>query len=349
MISGTKHANELAACPPFSAAELKNAQTGETFGFGFRHVLGACMHCALWTRLDILTACLVLAQYQAAPGLLHFRALKHLAGYLRLHPDLPMTFNRSSIEKEVSAINFELLDPELKSHAGVAFIEIIPATVNMSHESDPEGFTSCDNLFQSFEPYQSEANINVASLLAEVNRLSPPVTECLVDANLPGGLYERMATTGGSVEMGGTTVIQVASKQTTMVYNSTEAELDAASFLGKIIGWLVLFMSDLGLPFQGPIPIAKDNAATRIIAHAGKITRNVRHVAIKTLGLQGLVRNGIAVFNSIGTAFNRSDHFTKPLPFPAFRDHITKMMGVRFFTREHGIYTARRNQEEKDG
>jgi hypothetical protein len=34
----------------------------------------------------------VLAQYQAALGLLHFCALKHLVGYLHLHPDLPMTF-----------------------------------------------------------------------------------------------------------------------------------------------------------------------------------------------------------------------------------------------------------------
>ena len=48
---------------------------------------------------------------------------------------------------------------------------------------------------------------------------------------------------------------------------------------------------------QGPIPIAEDNAATLIIAHSGKITRNVRHVAIKTLALQGLVRTKIAIFN----------------------------------------------------
>jgi hypothetical protein len=72
-----------------------------------------------------------------------------------------------------------------------------------------------------------------------------------------------MATTGGSIEMGGTTAIQVASKQTTMAHNSTEDEIGAASFLGKIFRWLVLFMSDLGLPFQGPLPIAKDNAAGR--------------------------------------------------------------------------------------
>jgi hypothetical protein len=112
MLSGTDHANELAACTPFTPIELRTAQTGKTYGFVFRHVLGACMHCALWTRLDILTACLVLAQYQASPGNLHFRALKHLVGYLRLHPDIPLSFNRATTVKEVSAINFELLDPD---------------------------------------------------------------------------------------------------------------------------------------------------------------------------------------------------------------------------------------------
>jgi hypothetical protein len=68
----------------------------------------------LWTRLDILTACLTLAQDQAAPGELHFRALKHLVGYLQLHPDIPQTFNRATVVKEVSAFNYELLEPDQK-------------------------------------------------------------------------------------------------------------------------------------------------------------------------------------------------------------------------------------------
>jgi hypothetical protein len=115
-----------------------------------------------------------------------------------------------------------------------------------------------------------EGNQEATTIMGQVNHLAPPVTECLVNANLPGGgLYERMATTGGSIEMSGTTIIQIAAKQTTMAVNS-----HAESFLGKILRWLVLFMSDLGLPFQGPIPIAEDNAATRIIAHSGKTYHN---------------------------------------------------------------------------
>jgi hypothetical protein len=105
-------------------------------------------------------------------------------------------------------------------------------------------------------------------------------------------------------------------------------------------------MSDIELPFQGPIPTAEDSAATRIIAHSGKVTRNVRHVASQTLALQSLVRNEVAVFNAIGTDNNRADSFTKPLPYPAFRNHIVAMMGVRFLTQAHAILTAQRNAED---
>ena len=140
--------------------------------------------------------------------------------------------------------------------------------------------------------------------------------------------------------------IHMCPKQMTMVENSTEAKIAAAAFFGRILCWLVLFMSNLGLPFQGPIPTAKDNVATRIIAYSGKITCNVRHVTIKALALQGLVHNKIAVFNAIGTATNCSDHFTILLPYPAFREHIVFMMGVHFSTRLHAMLSEQRNHKE---
>ena len=105
-------------------------------------------------------------------------------------------------------------------------------------------------------------------------------------------------------------------------------------------------MSDLGLPFQGAIPVAEDTAVTRIIAHSGKVTRNVRHIAIQTLSLQALVRNQVVIFTAIGSAKNRSDHFTKPLPFPAFSEHIPQMMGLRFLTMEHVKCMITRNRED---
>jgi hypothetical protein len=52
MIAGTKYGNNLAACTPYMSDELAIAQK-QTFGFGYHHILGGCMHCALWTHLDI--------------------------------------------------------------------------------------------------------------------------------------------------------------------------------------------------------------------------------------------------------------------------------------------------------
>jgi hypothetical protein len=63
MIAGPEHGNNLAACTPYMPDELAIAQK-QTLGFRNCHILGGCMHCTLWTRLDILAACLVLAQYQ---------------------------------------------------------------------------------------------------------------------------------------------------------------------------------------------------------------------------------------------------------------------------------------------
>jgi hypothetical protein len=55
----------------------------------------------------------------------------------------------------------------------LAFVEVILATYNSSHDSNPEGFTSCDTLFQSLDPILNGSTtydaINVASLLADVN------------------------------------------------------------------------------------------------------------------------------------------------------------------------------------
>jgi hypothetical protein len=81
--------------------------------------------------------------------------------------------------------------------------------------------------------------------------------------------------------------------------NTTKAEMTAGNHLGKALCWLHLFMDDLGLAFDGPIPVAEDNAATRIIAHTGKLTHNVNLIAFKTISLQTLVRERISLCSEL--------------------------------------------------
>ena len=87
----------------------------------------------------------------------------------------------------------------------------------------------------------------------------------------------------------GTAIGYICRKQQTLVENSTVAEIFGAMEMGKFLQWLQLFMLDLGVPYHGPISIAENNNAMQMIAHGGKVTQNVQHVAVQTLALQRLV------------------------------------------------------------
>jgi hypothetical protein len=143
-------------------------------------------------------------------------------------------------------------------------------------------------------------------------------------------------------------VITICEKEGTMSDNSTIDKIGAANLTVKSIPWLKLCMQDIGLLSDGPIPVAEDKAATRIIAHAGKTTKNVQHVSIQTLNLQHWVRNLIVYFRQVETAKNQSDHFTKALPLAALREHCSTMMGLRFITKQHAELVKKcRSQEEE--
>jgi hypothetical protein len=79
MKAGSKYAELLARIPPLSDADLLAKES--SVGFKYRSVLGACVHLAIWTRLDIILAYVCLAKFQTNTGHEHFEALKHLIGY----------------------------------------------------------------------------------------------------------------------------------------------------------------------------------------------------------------------------------------------------------------------------
>jgi hypothetical protein len=214
-----------------------------------------------------------------------------------------------------------------------ATIKVVPpyqsAKESMIHESSSE---------------KIDPNVFVPNTIADTS-IGPdsqaPYTESFVDANLPGGIFEKTPYLGFAISMSGTCVYPFCRKCNTAMENMTEAEMTAGNHLGKGLRWLHLFMDDLGLAFDGPIPVAEDNAATRIITHTGKLTRNVRHIVLKTISIQTLVREGIAIFCAIGSANNRADHFTKALPLHPLREHCCHLMGLRFITTHHAAAVAR--------
>ena len=94
-------------------------------------------------------------------------------------------------------------------------------------------------------------------------------------------------------------------------------------------------MADIGLPYRTAIVVGEDNEAVRQIGHAGKVTRNVRHVVIQTAALQQDIASMKLALRRVGSSDNRSDHFTKFLPLVPFWTHTNAMMGTRHLTRRH--------------
>jgi hypothetical protein len=302
MKSGTAYAESLARADPLYSKGLKQATI--EFGFESRSVLCSCMHLALWSRLDLLPSCVVLAQYQTHTAHLHFAALKHLIGYLRLNPDIPLAFDKVRFHDHILAIELEVsytppTDTLYFSPDGfhIAIVGLLPSHNDFSVASlsindnetivrvPPNLPAKLRNTLDHIISYPDTAIPGHATTNA--TSFGPasqaPYTESWVDASLPGGIFEKTPYIGFGICMSGTCVFSPFCKAPALAENTTEAEMDAGNQNGKGIHWLHLFMQYLGIPFDGPIPVAEDNAATCIIADTGKITHNICHIALKTL------------------------------------------------------------------
>lgn len=291
-------------------------------------------HLCQWTRVDIQPATQRLAQYQNAPGELHFHSLLHLAKYLRSHPDLPLAFCR----RPTSIPDHPLFDVSSVAGAGCWLGE--PTVSNVEAHQFP-GNETFWNETRTVGALTHSLSLEALKSLEEKHFCSlAPTTEGQVDANFGGAVFDRLAYSGGVILMNGTAVVTVCAKQSTTAYNTTEAELDAATTISKRVQWIRIFLADLGFPYEDAIPIGEDNRAAQTIAHAGKLTRNVRHIATKTAALQEQVVFGRCAFTQVATDDNRSDHFTKALPIVPHRAHNSWMMGLRFIDAAHRAATA---------
>ena len=164
-------------------------------------------------------------------------------------------------------------------------------------------------------------------------RLIPPYTEGSVDANFYGGLTERASVMGGQLSMNGTCVLACSKKNTAFSYNSNDAELNTAFYMGKVVMWICQIMEDLKIPFVAPIPIAEDNRATQLAANIGKISKRTRHLVTQQAALQDFTRSGYTKNYLVPGDKNTLDHFTKLLPIAGVTKHCPHLMGFAFSQR----------------
>ena len=223
--------------------------------------------------------------------------------------------------------------------------------IAMSHEPTPVDEAYCYGTIDRMAlprvaSVDSSGDATACESSPPVTILTPPPIEGEMDAN-HGSVFETIGFTGLVLLSMGTAFFFLSQKQATAAYNTAESELYAATTGAKTVKWIRVWVEDFGTPILAPVPMGEDNEAARLIAHAGKLTRNVRHIAIQTSELQQMVKQGILALLRVGSADNRADHFTKLLAPGPFLLHTAYMMGLRFITAHHAAAIGRRNIGKK--
>ena len=139
----------------------------------------------------------------------------------------------------------------------------------------------------------------------------------------------RMRSVTGFLFLLGSHLIAYKTKvQVVTSISSTEAELVAACFAGKMALYLWSVLIQLGFPQVKPTTIFEDNAATIAIVNEGCPSPRTRHLKIQTFAVQlWSMEKAILLKKIYGTA-NPADGGTKVLDFVKFTRHFNRVNGA---------------------
>lgn len=156
---------------------------------------------------------------------------------------------------------------------------------------------------------------------------SPYTITGFVDASHASATKMR-SVTGFMFLLGAHLVAYKTKVQATVSISSTEAELVAACFAGKMALYLRAVLHQLGFPQEKATDIFEDNAATIAIVNDGRPSPRTRHVKIQTFALQSWRMSSEIVLRKINGTANPADGGTKALDFVKFTRHFNRVNGA---------------------
>ena len=86
-------------------------------------------------------------------------------------------------------------------------------------------------------------------------------------------------------------------------------------------------MDDLAVPRENATTVYKDNQGALLMAQQRQPTKRTRHMDVKHFAVSDWVERDLILVQSIPTAENISDAFTKQTPRTLFYRHYDRLMG----------------------
>ena len=132
---------------------------------------------------------------------------------------------------------------------------------------------------------------------------------CYSDSDWAGCRASRRSTSGGLITLGGGVVRSWSNRQATIALSSAEAEYYAATKTAAEAIAMQSFFQDLGWP--ATLMLKMDASAARAMATRQGVGR-VRHLEVRHLWLQEVVRRGAVQVRQVPGRANPADVLTKP-------------------------------------
>ena len=135
-----------------------------------------------------------------------------------------------------------------------------------------------------------------------------------------GGDATRRSTSGAMLFLNGALIASFSRRQAGYALSSCEAELFALVSCAAEVLATRSWLEEQDVRLEGPPTLFTDSSAAMMVT-GRRGPGKMKHICMRALAVQQWVRDGLISVAKIGTASNRADLLTKPLPFAAAEQH----------------------------
>ena len=157
----------------------------------------------------------------------------------------------------------------------------------------------------------------------------PSIAYGYTDSDWANDSSNRKSVSGTAILLAGGCIVYKTILQKTVALSSTEAEFYALTDTGKLVLYVRMVLSDLGIEQSDATSIYEDNRGCLQMTQALKPTKRTRHVETKYFAILHWVQTDQINIKKINTSDNASDVLTKATGKLLFYRHNATLMGRR--------------------
>jgi hypothetical protein len=146
------------------------------------------------------------------------------------------------------------------------------------------------------------------------------------DSDWGTDVNSRKSRTGYVIYIGGAPISWRSTTQRSVALSSCEAEFYALADVVKELLWLKQFLTELGVPIDGPIVVGIDNQAAIALAQNPVSHQRTKHIDIRYFFLREHIEAGTIKLQYVNTKDNVADLLTKNVSVIVFDTLIDRLV-----------------------